>query len=179
MSKKVLAIGTSLRVNSNSDSLLDAFVKGSIESGKETERITLKGKTIAFCKGCLACQKIGRCVINDDAIEIAEKMKNADVIAFATPIYYYEMCGQMKTLLDRANSLYSSDYKFRETYMLSTAAEDEDGVDKRAVNGLCGWIDCFEKAELKGTVFAGGADNPGDVNAHPSLKKAYEFGFNA
>lgn len=54
---------------------------------------SLKGKTIGFCRGCVACQKTRRCVIPDDAIEIAEKVKNADVPLFATPIYYYSMYG--------------------------------------------------------------------------------------
>ena len=56
------------------------------------------------------------CVIRDDAAAIAEQMRQADMIAFASPIYYYEMSGQMKTLLDRANPLYSSDYAFRDIY---------------------------------------------------------------
>ena len=55
-------------------------------------------------------------------------MHDADVIAFATPIYYYEMCGQLKTLLDRANPLYPSDYRFRDIYMLTSAAENEEYV---------------------------------------------------
>ena len=52
------------------------------------------------------------------------KVKNAEVIVYATPIYYYEMCGQMKTLLDRLNPLYSADYLFRDIYMIATAAEN-------------------------------------------------------
>ena len=116
------------------------------------------------------------CVIRDDAVAIAEQMRQADVIAFASPIYYYEMSGQMKTLLDRANPLYSSDYAFRDIYMLTTAAEDGSTVPERAVNGLTGWIDCFEKARLAGTVFAGGVDGPGDITGHPALKTAYEMG---
>lgn len=107
-------------------------------------------KNIRFCKGCLACQKTQHCVINDDAPAIVAKMHDADVIVFATPIYYYEMCGQLKTLLDRANPLYSSDYHFRDIYMLTSAAEDEEYVPERAVAGLTGWIDCFEKPVLQG-----------------------------
>ena len=103
-------------------------------------------------------------------------MHDAQVIAFATPIYYYEMSGQMKTLLDRANWLYSSDYKFEDIYLLSTAAEDEDYVDKRAISGLEGWIDCFEKARLAGKVFAGGVNDAGEIVGHTGLEKAYELG---
>ena len=116
------------------------------------------------------------CVINDDAPAIVAKMHDADVIVFATPIYYYEMCGQLKTLLDRANPLYSSDYHFRDIYMLTSAAEDEEYVPERAVAGLTGWIDCFEKARLTGTVFAGGVSAPGETEGHPSLVRAYEMG---
>lgn len=178
MSKKVLVISTSLRNNSNSEFLADSFVEGAKSSGNEVEKITLKDKTIAFCKGCLACQSLGNCVIKDDAIGIAEKMKEAEVIVWATPIYYYEMSGQMKTLIDRANSLYSSDYKFRDIYILSTAAEDKVGVDSRAISGLEGWIDCYEKAFLAGSVFAGGVDGAGTIVGHKALKEAYEMGRN-
>ncbi|MCM1364018.1 MAG: flavodoxin family protein [Faecalibacterium sp.] len=175
MSKNILVITTSLRNRSNSEALADAFANGAKEAGNSVEKISLQNKSIAFCKGCLACQKIQKCVIKDDAIEIAEKMKNADVLVFASPIYYYEMCGQMKTLLDRMNPLYASDYKFRDVYFLSTAAENEDGVDARAISGLEGWIDCFEKAQLKGTVFAGGVNDAGEIDGHPSLKTAYDM----
>ena len=88
MSKKVLIIGTSLRKNSNSDALAKSFAEGARSAGNEGETVSLTGKNIAFRKGCLACQSIGRCVIKDDAIVLAEKMRTADVLVFATPIYY-------------------------------------------------------------------------------------------
>ena len=88
MSKKVLIIGTSLRKNSNSDALAKSFAEGARSAGNEVETVSLTGKNIAFRKGCLACQSIGRCVIKDDAIVLAEKMRTADVLVFATPIYY-------------------------------------------------------------------------------------------
>ena len=88
MSKKVLIIGTSLRKNSNSDAFAKSFAKGARSAGNEVETVSLTGKNITFCKDCLACQNIGHCVIKDDAIVLAEKMRTADVLAFATPIYY-------------------------------------------------------------------------------------------
>lgn len=176
MPKNILVISTSLRNNSNSDILADYFIEGAKSVGNNVEKISLKDKNIAFCKGCLACQQTKKCVINDDAVEIADKMCSADVIVFATPIYYYEMSGQMKTLLDRANSLYTRDYSFRDIYILTTAAEDEDYVPEKAVSGLNGWIDCFEKAKLSGTVFAGGVSDTGDIANHPMLQKAYDMG---
>lgn len=178
MSKRVLIVSASLRTNSNSHALAESFAQGAREAGHSVEVVSLQNKTIAFCRGCLACQKTGSCVIRDDAVEIAQKMHDAEVIVFATPIYYYEMAGQMKTMLDRANCLYGSDYAFRDIYLLSAAAEDAEGVDKRAISGLEGWIECFEHAHLAGTVFAGGVNDAGDIAGHAALQKAYEMGKN-
>lgn len=176
MSKKVVVISTSLRGNSNSEQLARSFAKGAQDAGNSVEFISLKGKNIGFCIGCLACQSKGECVIKDDALAIEQAVLNADVVAFSTPIYYYEMSGQMKTLLDRMNSLYPKDYRFRDVYLLSVAAEDEEFVPKRAESGLQGWIDCFEKAQLKGTLFVGGMNEPNDISGNKKLNNAYEMG---
>lgn len=177
MSKKVLIISTSPRKGGNSDTLADEFAKGAQESGHSVEKVCLYDKTINFCKGCLSCQKTKRCLIHDDADIIAQKMLNADVIAFATPIYYYEMCGQMKTMLDRANPLYPSDYSFRDIYLLATAADEEESAMDGAVKGLQGWITCFEKARLAGVVRGVGADAMGAVQKLPDvIQKAFEMG---
>ena len=176
MAKKVLIIETSLRTGSNSDILAESFAKGAKDAGNDVEIVSLKGKRIGFCTGCFACQKLGKCVITDDANEITEKILEAEVVVWSTPIYYYEMSGQMKTMIDRANSLYPRDYKFREVYLLSTAAEDESCTDEKAVNGLKGWIDCFEKAEFKGKVFAGGVNERGEIAGHKALDEAYAMG---
>ena len=140
------------------------------------EKISLAGKSIAFCKGCLACQKIGHCVIKDDAIAIEQTVVNADVVVWATPIYYFEMSGQMKTLIDRLNPMFPKDYKFRDIYFLATAAEDGDYVVEKAINGLQGWIDCYDKASLKGSVFCGGVNTPGEIQGNAKLQEAYEMG---
>lgn len=173
---KVLVISTSLRKNSNSEALADEFLRGAKDAGNETEKISLRGKNIGFCIGCLSCQKTGKCVIKDDMAEINKKLHDCDVVAFATPIYYYEMSGQMKTLLDRANPLYDSDYNFKKVFLLSTAAEDDENVDDRAIEGLCGWIECFERASLAGVVFAGGVNAPGEIAGKPGLSEAYDLG---
>ena len=174
--KNVLIISTSFRKGGNSESLAEEFARGAQESGNKVEKVYLRDKNIGFCKGCLACVNTNRCVIKDDAAEIVEKMLAADVIVFSTPIYYYEMSGQMKTLLDRGNPMYSADYAFRDIYLLTSAAEDEENVPKRAVSGLEGWIECFPKARLAGTVFAGGVNAVGDIKGHSSLKLAYDMG---
>lgn len=177
--KKVLIISTSLRTNSNSDILARECEKGARDAGLDIEYVSLKGKDIKYCIGCLSCQKTNKCVLNDDVAAIMAKVKEAEVIVYTTPIYYYEMCGQMKTLLDRLNPLYSSDYNFRDIYMIATAADDGDATFDKAYSGLQGWVDCFEKAALKGKVVAGSVDDAGSVNNFVDIKnKAYELGRN-
>lgn len=174
---KVLVISTSLRAKRNSDILTKKLIEGAKASGHDVEHISLKGKNIGFCIGCLACQNTQRCVTNDDAVEIAEKVKNSDTLVFATPIYYYEMSGQMKTLLDRLNPLYDSDYKFRDIYMIATAAENEDTTIEKAYNGLLGWVDCFERATLKGYVFGGGLNDAGEAKQDTkAMQEAFHLG---
>lgn len=176
MSKEVLVISTSLRKGGNSETLANEFVKGAKEAGHKVEMISLRNKTIGFCTGCLVCQKTKRCVIHDDADVIAQKMLTAEVIAFATPIYYYEMSGQMKTLLDRANPLYTSDYAFRDIYLLTTATDGEESAMDGAVKGLQGWVDCFEHATLKDVVRGVNISKIGDAGKSPILREAYELG---
>lgn len=174
--KKVIVISTSLRTGSNSDMLADQFINGALQAGHEVEKISLISKDIHFCRGCLACQKLGKCVIQDDVDSIMQKVLHADVIVWATPIYYFEMSGQMKVLIDRMNALYTMDYQFRDVYMLTTAAEEELEVPKRAEAGLTGWIDCFPKSRLTGTLFCGGVTAPRTITGNPKLNEAYEMG---
>lgn len=177
--KKIIVLSTSLRKGSNSESLADKFAEGAAAAGHAVEKISLAGKEIQFCKGCLACQKLGRCVIKDDVNAIMARVVEADTVVWATPIYYYEMAGQMKTLIDRMNAMYAQDYRFRDVYFLSTAAEDSPEVPERAVAGLTGWLDCYPKTRLAGTLFCGGVNDPNEIQGNACLQKAYEMGRNA
>lgn len=174
--KRVVVISTSLRHGSNSDMLADKFVEGARSAGNEVEKISLVGKDIQFCKGCMGCHKLGCCVIKDDVNDIMSKVLEADVVCWATPIYYYEMSGQMKTLIDRMNAMYMQDYRFRDVYLLTTAAEDEEQTPKRAEMGLTGWIDCYPKSHLADTLFCGGVNDARDIEGNAKLQEAYEMG---
>ena len=177
MSKRVLILSTSPRKNGNSEALADAFRSGAEEAGHEVEKICLHGKRIQFCRGCLACQKTKQCVIDDDMGPVLEKLARADAVVFATPIYFYEMCGQMKTLLDRTNPLFPADYAFRDVYLLATAADGDEAAMDGAVKGLEGWIACFDKARLAGVVRGAGADGIGAIrNCPAALEKARNLG---
>lgn len=179
MLKKIMIISTSPRKNGNSAVLAEAFAKGARDAGNEVETVSLHGKKINFCTGCLTCQKTQQCIIHDDADAITQTMLTADVIAFATPIYFYEMSGQMKTMLDRTNPLYPSEYAFRDIYLLATAADDQENAIDGAIQGLEGWIRCFEKTKLKGVLRGLGIDSLGSAKeAHKLLEAAYVMGKN-
>ena len=179
MTKNVLIISTSIRNNANSEILAKETERGAKEAGHNVEFVSLKDKEIKFCKGCMACQKIGKCVINDDANEITLKMKNADVIVWATPIYYYEMSGQMKTLIDRANSLFATGKNFSEVYVITTSADTTKGVVQTVLNGVNGWIACFNGVKLCGYLEAGGLEDANEASERKELlEQAYNLGKN-
>ena len=152
MNKKVLILSSSPRKGGNSETLAAAFAKGALEAGNLVETVHLREKNYGFCRGCLACQKLGHCVIRDDAVEVTAKMHDADVLVFATPVYYYSVSGQLKTMLDRANPLYDTDYAFTKAYLLATAAEDEPETVDGTRTAVQGWVDCFPRCELAETV---------------------------
>ncbi len=80
--------------------------------------------------------------------------------------------------LDRLNPLFPSDYAFYDVYLLTAAAEDEEHVPQRTVSGLEGWVECFERVRLAGTVFMGGVTAAGENPEHPALEQAFQMGRN-
>lgn len=104
MKKQVLIISGSPREGGNSDTLCDEFQRGCQEAGHQVRKVSLQNRKIQFCTACYACKKTGSCIQKDDAVEILQQMTEADVIVLATPVYFYSMAGQVKTLIDRCLS---------------------------------------------------------------------------
>lgn len=141
MTKKVLILSSSPRRGGNSDTLCNEFMRGAIESGNEAEKVFLRDKTIHYCTGCSTCSLHEKpCPQKDDAAEIIEKMVAADVIVMATPVYFYTMSAQMKTLIDRCCGLYT-EMKNKEFYFIVTAAEDDRKLMERTVDTFQGFLD--------------------------------------
>ena len=176
--KNVIIIASSPRKNGNSNALVKAFEKGAKEAGNSVETVYLAGKKIEFCCGCMSCNHTLRCVIRDDVKEILEKMQGADVVVFATPIYYYSVSGQLKTFFDRTSPLFAAEYQFRDIYLLATAADDGEETVKGTEEAVQGWIECYPKTRLVKTIFAGGVDAVGDITGHKALIEAYDAGQN-
>lgn len=177
MSKSVVVVSSTMCKGGNSELLAEEFAKGARESGNHVEMIYLRDLEIRFCFGCLACQTVGNCVIDDGASKVMEKIRSADVLVFSTPVYYYAMCGQLKTFLDRMNPIYAAGHIFKEVYLLATAADTEPAAMDGAIKEIQGWIDCFEGVRLAGVVRGNGVDRLGAIKEHADiLKEAYRYG---
>lgn len=176
MAKKVLILSSSPRRGGNSDTLCDEFMRGAVESGNHVEKIFLRDKTIHPCLGCSVCSLHKKpCPQKDDAAEVIGKMLEADVIVMATPVYFYAMSAQMKTLIDRCCGP-CTEMKNKEFYFIATAAEEDETIMKRVVDNFCGFLDCLENPIIKGTVFGGGVWHVGEIKDKPVLTEAYEMG---
>lgn len=176
MGKKVFIVSSTPRKNGNSDALAEEFARGARDAGHSVVKVNIRDMELKFCIGCLACQKTGKCVLADGINELLPTVGASDVLAFATPIYYYEMSGQLKTFLDRMNPLFPQDNKFTDVYLLASAAENEDSAMDGAVSGVQGWIDCFAGVKLKGVVRATGVTDVGEIRGSDALAQAYALG---
>ena len=178
MSKTVLILSSSPRRSGNSDLLCDQIMLGAKEAGNQAEKIFLRDKKINYCVGCEACQgNGGSCVQKDDMTEVLEKMIVADVIVMATPVYFYTMDAQMKTLIDRTVSRYT-EIRNKEMYFIVTAADDSHQAMERTIEGFRGFTSCLNGAKEKGIIYGTGAWKVGDIKGRPAMKQAYEMGKN-
>ena len=176
MGKKVLILSASPRKGGNSDTLCDQFLKGARESGHQAEKVFLRDKKIGYCTGCGVCNKTHRCAQDDDMAEVLEKMVKADVIVMATPVYFYTMNAQMKTVIDRVAPRYS-EVSDKEFYYLLTAADSDPKMLERTLEGFRGFTeDCLTNPQERGVVYGVGLWEIGDVQKSPALKQAYEMG---
>jgi multimeric flavodoxin WrbA len=123
-------------------------MKGAEESGNTTEKIYVSDRKIGWCRGCYACQAGHICVQKDEMAEILDKMLKADVIVLSTPVYFYTMDGQIKTLIDRTLPRYT-DIRNKDFYFIATAAAGK-GAMECTIDGLCGFTDCLPGAKVKG-----------------------------
>ena len=176
--KKVLVISSSPK-KGNSDALADSFARGAAESGNTVEKIRIADKKINYCKGCNYCSEHSApCVQKDDADEIIGKMVEADVIVLATPVYFYSMSAQLKTLIDRCAARYT-EISGKDFYYILTAADTGMNAFEKTIEALRGFtIDCLDGANERAIITAGGVWLTGDINNSPALENAYKEGLN-
>jgi Multimeric flavodoxin WrbA len=176
--KNVLILSGSPRKGGNSDILCDQFAQGAVEAGNRVEKIRIQEKNIGFCLGCEQCQANGgRCVQKDDMAEILAKMIDADVIVLASPVYFYTIDAQMKTVIDRTVPRYT-EISGKQFYLIIAAADTSLPHMERTIESFRGFLSCLNNAEERGIVYGVGAWKKGDVKALSCMAEAFEFGRN-
>ncbi len=173
--KKVVAVVTSPRENSNSEILADAFLKGAGEAGNETEKIRFSDHKIGFCRACNWCRTHdGVCVQQDDMNPLLKKLLEADVIVLASPVYKSCVCGQLKTFADRMYAINSKLTGVDFYFIASAGSADLDG----AMRDMEGIIHIYKNVRNAGRIYGSGLSGPGEAFGSPAYEEAYRMGKN-
>lgn len=190
---KILAIASSPRRNSNSETLLDRALAG--QKGKNTtiKKIILADLDINPCDGCLACIKTGECVIKDDMQAVYEDLAASNIILVASPIYFMGLPCQLKCVVDRCQALWAR----KNILKINRKTKDEERRTKKnkvaaailvsassgvkdmftgSIKTLKAWFNTLD-AEYKGEFIAEGLEGESDaLKSRKLLKKVYKFG---
>lgn len=176
--KNILVIKGSPRRGGNSSLLADAFIRGAEKAGHTINHFDAGHKQI---KGCIACNKCFSkgvaCVFNDDFNELAPMLETAELVVFATPLYWFTFPVQMKAVIDKMYALIvgSREIKIKESMLLVCAETDEmtdfDGIVRsyELINRYMEWTD-------KGILLVPDVNEAGDILRTDALNKAEEMG---
>jgi multimeric flavodoxin WrbA len=182
MGRKVMIAVGSPRKRGNSSTLAAQVAAGAKASGAEVETYYLHGMNIKPCTACDGCRKKTHvdCVIKDDMQILYPKLRSADVIVVASPIYWFTFSAQTKVFIDRWYGLGSEEgYALRgKKFAILLSYADADPFLSGAVNALRTFQDAlrFIEAELVGMVY-GSASKAGEIKQNKALmKEAYELG---
>jgi multimeric flavodoxin WrbA len=175
MAKSVLIISSSPRRQGNSDRLCDSFRQGAEKAGNRVEKVNLADLKYQFCSGCGSCESTHSCVYQDDIAKVAEKMLAADVIVLASPVYFYAVCGQLKTFLDRMLPYYQQ-ISNKDFYYLFTAADSDPAAMDTAAGEMRSFLACLDNCHEKGMVRGTGAYEKGSITDTPHPEEAYFMG---
>lgn len=184
---KVLIFNGSPRKGGNSEILLNAMIKGIEQAGGEAEVIRLCDLNIQPCIGCGGCDKTGKCVLEDDMIELCEKIIASKRVIIASPIYFYGVTAQAKAFIDRTQALWSWKRLMaekgewhkdpeRKGVLVSVAATYGEKVFDGAILTVKYAFDAMG-VSYDGDFFVRGVDRRGEMAQEADkLKEAEEFG---
>ena len=176
--KKVLILSASPRKEGNSDTLCNQFMKGAMEAGHQVEKVRLSECQIHYCLGCGVCNQTHQCVQKDDMNALLNKMVESDVIVMATPVYFYSMNGQMKTLIDRTVPRYT-EIAHKDFYFILAAADTDIEMMQKTIEAFRGFTaDCLEDAREKGIIYGLGVWQKGEIQGSRVMEEAYQMGKN-
>ena len=189
--KNILIIKAGGRRNGNTAQLADAFAKGAEDSGNNIETVSLVDVQVKGCIGCNACRYGKPCVQKDGFNEIVPKINRADMIVFASPLYFWTVSSYMKAFIERLYSIAEKDenppfgryerYPQKDCVLLMTAADNNFWTFEQAVSYYKFAVINYIGFKDKGMLLAGGCGSTNgkpDIDKTEHLKKAYEFGSN-
>lgn len=179
MGKKIIILNGSPRKNGNTSALVKAFTEGAESTGNTVTEFFLDTMDINGCKGCFGGHSSRECpcVQKDDMAKIYPAVKESDVIVLATPLYYWNMSGQIRTAIDRLFALEENDGNLLRGNGKSSAllmAAEGNGFD----DVLLYYNHLLEHLQWKnlGHVLAGGNGDIGDIEGKPEIEKARKLG---
>lgn len=173
---QVLVLMSSPRKHRNTDRLANAFIKGVEENGYSTEKIYVNYQNIKPCLGCNVCQKTNQCVQKDDMQEIYEKMLEAKVIVFASPVYFYTFNASMKLLIDRTFAIEKTIHD-KDFYLLTTGLAPEESYFRIIKDTFQKYIDCLRVGgnRFVDSILGFQTGNKDDIEKTNALEKAYNM----
>ena len=176
--KSVLIISGSPRKGGNTDLLSDAFARGAEEVGGQVEKIFLADYRIDYFSEADE-QRVGNRAneAEDDVPTLVDKMVRADVIVLASPVYYMNITGQLKTFIDRTFGRYR-EMKDKEFFYLTACADPEESTADWAINAFRGFVMCLPNPTERGMVKAIGMGRKGAVKGSQFEEEAYNLGKN-
>ena len=162
--------------NGSTNMLVNEFIRGAEEAGHSCEIVDVCHADIHPCTGCVACGYEGPCVQKDDVEIIRRKLLETDMVVFATPLYYYGMSAQLKTLVDRFCAFNSSLNRRHLKSALITVAWNADDWTFEALAAHYKTLVRYINFEDKGMVLGYGCGTPGMTRRSGFMQKAYRMG---
>ncbi|MFH1135500.1 MAG: flavodoxin family protein [Pseudomonadota bacterium] len=179
---KILALLGSPRKKGNSALLAHKILEGAKDAGAEIEAVYLNSLKIAPCQACNACRKpeAKGCAVNDDMQSLYPKIKEADVLVFASPIYWFTVSAQLKLVMDRLYAFGADGYTALSGKKAAAALSfaGADVFDSGCVNALRTFQDAFKFLNIKPAGFVYGKGwEAGEISADAAvLEKAVNLG---
>ena len=152
-------------------------MEGAKEVGHDVEKIFISEKKIGYCRACYACRKTHKCILKDDMAEILDKIIEADVLVLASPVYFYSINAQIKTVLDRTLARWT-ELKDKEFYYILSAGEDDKSIMERSVECFRGFADCFKGSIEGGVIYGHGLYEKTDARQSKFAEDSYIMGKN-
>ena len=175
--KKVLLISGSVHKGGSTDTLIDEFMRGAKDAGNDVEKVFLHDYKINFYSDEQLHEDIDSLSEPaDDARMIIEKMRKADVIVMASPVYFWTIDGMMKALIDRTFYCFRKFEEGKEYYFITVCGNSDIHVTDGAINALRGFISCTPSPVERGVIRVPGIHRVDELKKTDWLQKAYEMG---